>query len=177
MKNLDVALTVLKNVKGIVKFNIYGPIGDEGYWRRCQQLINELPPNIDTKFYGEIKNEQVDAVMRSHHLFFLPTRGENFGHVIAEALLAGCPVLISDRTPWRGLEKKGIGWDLPLDRVDLFQMAIEQCLEMNDEMFGEVFRRVESYAHEMMVDTSAVEKNRILFSWDYETQTKNQPHY
>ena len=37
-------------------------------------------------------------------VFLLPTGGENFGHAIFEALSCGVPVLISDQTPWRGLE-------------------------------------------------------------------------
>ena len=45
----------------------------------------------------------------------LPTLGENFGHVIVEAWTAGCPVLVSDRTPWRQLASHGVGWDVALD--------------------------------------------------------------
>ena len=52
--------------------------------------------------------------MAANDLFFLPTRGENFGHVIAEALSVGTPVLISDQTPWRKLAAVGLGHDLPL---------------------------------------------------------------
>src|SRR3546814_17574361 len=37
--------------------------------------------------------------------------GENYGHVIAEALEAGLRLLISDQTPWRGLAEAGVGHD------------------------------------------------------------------
>ena len=52
-----------------------------------------------------------------YHFFILPTLGENFGHVFIEALAAGCPLIISNRTPWLELEKKGIGWDIPLENL------------------------------------------------------------
>ena len=58
--------------------------------------------------------------------FFFPTLGENYGHVIYEALDSGCPVLISDQTPWRGLSEVGAGWDLPLDKPDLFRQACKR---------------------------------------------------
>lgn len=44
----------------------------------------------------------------------MPTFNENYGHAIVESFVAGLPVVISDRTPWRNLEKINAGWDIPL---------------------------------------------------------------
>jgi hypothetical protein len=46
--------------------------------------------------------------LAEYDLFLFPTLGENYGHVISEALASGCPVVISDQTPWRNLEAEGI---------------------------------------------------------------------
>ena len=43
-------------------------------------------------------------------LFVLPSHSENFGLVIAEALAAGVPALVTDTTPWSGLVPQGSGW-------------------------------------------------------------------
>jgi glycosyltransferase involved in cell wall biosynthesis len=43
-------------------------------------------------------------------LFLLPSHSENFGLVIAEALAAGVPALVTDTTPWSGLAANGCGW-------------------------------------------------------------------
>ena len=74
-------------------------------------------------------------------MFFFPTLGENFGHVIHESLAAGTPVLISDQTPWVGLSEKGAGWELPLDNksawvniiTTYFSLAKEQKRRMSLE--------------------------------------------
>ena len=58
-------------------------------------------------------------------MFFLPSFSENFGHAINEALSVGVPVLISDKTPWRNLQEKGMGWDLSLDNRRAFIEVIE----------------------------------------------------
>ena len=43
-------------------------------------------------------------------LFLLPSHSENFGLVIAEALAAGVPALVTDSTPWRALPANNSGW-------------------------------------------------------------------
>ncbi len=46
-------------------------------------------------------------------LFLLPSHSENFALVIAEAMAAGVPALVTDSTPWSGLNIDQRGWCVP----------------------------------------------------------------
>lgn len=49
-------------------------------------------------------------------LFVLPSHSENFGLVIAEALAAGVPAVVTDKTPWHDLATHAAGWCVPWER-------------------------------------------------------------
>jgi glycosyltransferase involved in cell wall biosynthesis len=101
MKNLDFLLKVLLRVKSTLELFIYGPKEDLDYWKKCLKLINKLPFNIKVTIKEELTYDKVANTFSQFDLFAFPTKGENFGHVIIESLLAGTPVLLSDKTFWR----------------------------------------------------------------------------
>ena len=94
-------------------------------------------PKRSGKYMGIVKHERVGEVFAEHDLFLLPSLGENYSHVTCEALSAGCPVLISDRTPWRNLQQKGVGWDVPLKmRADFALYCRSVWMPMENGMPG-----------------------------------------
>ena len=163
MKNVDGALRMLEGVEAPITFDIYGPMEDEALWAECLRLIERLPPGIQVQYRGHLLHHQVREVMAEYDLLFFPTHGENYGHVIAEALSAGCPVLVSDRTPWRGLEAKQAGWDVPLEDVERFRSILRRCVAMNAEAHVAWRRGALAHAREVMHDPQAVAKNYELF--------------
>lgn len=163
-KNLLGALQILQGVQGQVEFNIFGPGDDTPYWRECQRAVKALPANVCAAYQGPVTHEQVPTVLGEHHILFLPTFGENYGHVIREALAVGTPVLISDQTPWRDLTAAGIGWDLPLERTDAFRAVIETCAAMDQVTFAQWSERAARYARENRADEQIIDHSRQLFS-------------
>ena len=162
-KNLEGALAFLAEVRGRVEFDVYGPVEEAGYWNDCRRAISRLPANVTARYHGPIEHARVYEVFREHDLMILPTWGENFGHVILEALVEGCPVLISDQTPWRGLERRGVGWDLPLSAPGAFSAVLERCVAMGAEEHREWSRRAAAFGREWAGDEEAVQRTRELF--------------
>jgi len=163
MKNLDFALQILETVAAPVEFNIYGPASDAAYWQYCQTLIAHLPDHITATYHGVVEHDDVANVLMTHDLFFLPTRGENFGHVIFEALAAGVPALISDQTPWQDLDDTGVGWVRPLNDASAFKDVIEQLAEVSPlERTGQR-QRARQYARNLAENSAVMRQNLDLF--------------
>lgn len=125
MKNLDYALKLLRDIDVPVNLDVFGPCSDEGYLRVCRRLAQDSPGHVSISFAGEVEPERVHDTLSRYDLMLLPTRGENFGHVILEALQVGTPVLTSDRTRWRSTVE-GACLAVPLENPEEFRMVIRE---------------------------------------------------
>lgn len=145
-KNLLQAIKILQQVKCNVKFTLYGPDEDKDYWSECQKELNKFPNNVSWTWKGNLESEKVVETLKDQDVFLFPTRGENFGHVIQEALSAGCPCIISDQTPWQDFKSQGVGYVLPLSDDESFVDAIEKYAAMGQEEFQNVVDKAHQYA-------------------------------
>lgn len=163
-KNTLGALELLSQcAKHQIQLDWYGQPYDKEYMTECETLANHLPKNIQVNFHGSISPSEISTVLQYSHFLFLPTRGENFGHSILESLLSGCPVIISDQTPWRNLEEKGIGWDIALDKPEQFISAIEIAAAMDMETYQVMSQTASSFALHFANNPEILEANRKLF--------------
>lgn len=146
MKNLSFVLDVLKEIKSQVEFDIYGIIEDKEYWESCKAKFDELPQNITCTYKGEAMPEKVIDIFSEYDFFFLPTLGENYGHVIFEAMSGGCIPVISDQTPWLDLQDKDIGYVLSLNDMQSFVAAIETICELSKDELAQKQLKANEYA-------------------------------
>ncbi|WP_417539798.1 glycosyltransferase family 4 protein [Marinobacter sp.] len=168
MKNLLMALESLRNVRSPMVYDIYGPAEDKAYWDRCQKVIETLPEHIQVEHKGPLNPVDVVKTMSGYDAFYLPTKGENYGHAIAEAICAGLPIVIADTTPWRNLQAHGIGWDLPLDNPDAFSAVLDKLATMPDDEYHAMREQVLTWAKNKFSQRDAIEANIALFKYAYE---------
>ena len=162
-KNLLGAIQMLQQVPCPMVFDVYGPAEDGAYWTSCQEAASQLPAHVQFNYCGALYPAQVPETMARYDLFYLPTLGENFGHVIAEALGCGLPVLIADTTPWRDLAQQKLGWDIPLTQPEQFVAAIESCSRMPAADYDAWRHEIRAWALANIGNDEAVEQNRRLF--------------
>ncbi|MCE2849407.1 MAG: glycosyltransferase [Chitinophagaceae bacterium] len=137
IKKLDFLLEALAKNRGDITLDIVATREDAEYWRKCKKLISKMQFKIDINNYIDLPHAKIKPLLENANLFVLPTEGENFGHAIFEALAVGCPVLISDQTPWRNLQSKKAGMDLPLSDLSGFTKAIQTFVDMGDAEWQE----------------------------------------
>ncbi|GAB4428659.1 MAG: hypothetical protein OHK0039_47200 [Bacteroidia bacterium] len=163
-KNVEYFLRLLHRVRGEVVFDIYGPQEDPAYLALLRQEIAALPPQATARLMGDVPAPELPDVLVQYHFAVLTTHGENFGHAIFEGLLAGRPVLISDRTPWRGLADRQLGWDLPLEDNDAFVAAVQTATDMDQATWEQWSRAAWAYAGSYRIAPELREAAMRLFS-------------
>ncbi|WP_439883008.1 glycosyltransferase [Pontibacter sp. MBLB2868] len=165
-KNTKYALEVLGAYKGsgTIYFDIFGPLYDMDYWKECEDLIRKMPESVVVRYIGSIESRLVPETLENHHMLFMPSRGENFGHVILESLTAGCPVLISDQTPWKGLKALGIGFDHPLEEKKRFADTLQALVNLSQEEYNCLSDRAFKYAISYRNNPENIEASRALFN-------------
>jgi len=165
-KNLEFALHLVNRLKRKAIFHIYGPVDDAKdavYWAQCQRIIADMPASMEVAYKGIVESVRVEALFSQYDVFLFPTCGENYGHVIVEALAAGCPVVTSDQTPWRGLADKHAGWDIPLDQPDTFVNVLEKLWEMDNEAHALLSAGAKRLAHSVTNSDEVLQQNLDLF--------------
>ncbi len=147
--------------KNKIKLKIIGFCEDEFYFKSCMDLINEN--QIDHEFIGSIPHEQLSNYYLNSDIFCLPTLHENYGHVILEALSYGLPIIISQNTPWRGLEAKKVGFDLPLISSS-FTSKIDYFFTINNSTFSNYSKNAINFYNYSNPTNKLVKDNINLFS-------------
>lgn len=162
-KNLLFLLKALRDVKHNVVLNLFGSVYDENYWQQCREEISRLPENISVNYCGLAERSAVPSIIQQHHFLVLPSRGENFGHVISESLLAGRPVLVSDQTPWQGLESDSSGLVIGVDSTESWTEALNRVSAMNNKDYAIWLHGAFSHGKRIAEDQTPVNNHRALF--------------
>lgn len=163
IKNIDFLIKVLHNLSGEVNCKIIGPVEDASYFELCKKLAENLPDNIKVNFIKGVNHIELDALHKESHTFISPSKNENFGHSIVEALGHGCPIIISDKTPWKNLKDKNIGADLAIDEK-LFTETVSKMIEMDDETFKILRKNARNEAVKIFNSGEILTQYKNLFS-------------
>lgn len=88
-------------------------------------------------FSGSVSGESKKQKFIENDIFILPSKSENFGLVVAEAMSYGMPVIVSENTPWQVIEDKECGWIVKLNEQSLLS-TINLAKELNSATLKEM---------------------------------------
>lgn len=120
------------------RLNIYGESDDQRYMQDLIELRAELGLEGVVEFKGGVYGAAKWEAYQKHDFFVLPSLGENFAIVVAEALYSGLFVITSKWTPWTKLQSMGFG--VQVDDLDgALVKAIDDAIERANSVGGESF--------------------------------------
>lgn len=107
---------------------------DQNYEKQIQQQIKDSTLASRTTITGFVTGETKAALLEEADLFVLPSYYENFGIAVAEAMVAGTPVVISDQVHiWQEVESAQAGWVCAC-QVDELATTLGEALRNTDEL-------------------------------------------
>lgn len=144
------------------RLRIVGP-AERGHDDELRALVATLGAkrvSIEDAVYGE----QKWAVYQSASVFVLPTRNENFGLTVAEALASNVPVISTRGAPWSGLVTERCGWWID-QGVDPLAQALRDALSLSDDERHAMGKRGRAWI-ERDFGWSAIARDMLsLYSW------------
>jgi glycosyltransferase involved in cell wall biosynthesis len=110
--------------------DIVGPSGDS-YAVEMRRLAERLACTR-VHFHDAVYGDEKWKALARAELFVLPSRTENFGMTVAEALAVGVPAIVTKNAPWEGLDRERCGWWIE-DGVDSLRSAMVRALSMRPD--------------------------------------------
>jgi glycosyltransferase involved in cell wall biosynthesis len=137
--------------------------GDEGYWREIvrSEGLNGSPT---VQYVGPIAGSRKIEFLAQAWVLVLPSRSENYGMAVAEALACGVPAICTTGAPWENIRAEGCGWWVP-GTPDALAAALSEALALSVTDRIAMGTRGRALIERDHSRTAAVQKMRELYSW------------
>lgn len=145
--------------------------GDPDYHKSLEELSQTLGLTRASFLGPRYGSEKSKAYWQSD-LFVLPTKTENFGFAVAEALAHGVPAVVTHGAPWQGLQTQGCGWWVDLTEESLFE-ALRSAMGTSIQELRTMGERGREWMHR---DFSWREVGRrMAFTYEWILGLREQP--
>ncbi len=123
-KGLDILLHAWNEIRPAGWRLLIVGSGEQKYVERLKQFCSSHDLS-DVEFRSHVEGKARELVFASASAFILPTYSENFGNVVAEALMRGLPVITTTGTPWSEIVDQQCGWYIQPTLSELKQALAE----------------------------------------------------
>lgn len=118
---------------------IAGP-SENGMREKLAKQILHRKLEAQVQLLDEVNESEKAELFSRSELFVLPSRSENFGMAIAEALSRGLPVVTTTGTPWQKVVEYNAGWIIPPNQVSLEKALRDALSQSSSELIEKGLR-------------------------------------
>lgn len=165
IKNIDLLLAAWNRLGDKTTNSHLTLIGDgeRNYVETLKDYVKQKQMKNVT-FTGFLSGERLYNMIRSLDFQILPSKSENFGMVVPEALICGVPVIASKGTPWSILEERACGWwvDATIDSLANVLIRAMDTQEEKRIVMGQTGREL---VLEKFSSDAVARKMKELYDW------------
>jgi glycosyltransferase involved in cell wall biosynthesis len=157
-KGLDLLLRAWSELRPLDwRLQIVGN-GAEPYVSRLRRFCSDHALS-SVSFHGHADGNERESIFAKASALVLPTYSENFGNVVAEALLRGIPVITTTGTPWSDIREKRLGWYVE-PKLEMLVHALRELFATDPAILRHMGERGRGYAATRF--TAQAVKDRLL---------------
>jgi glycosyltransferase involved in cell wall biosynthesis len=127
-------------------------------------LASELGLADSIEWPGAVHGQDRERVFGAADVLVLPSYYENFGLVVAEALVRGVPVVATHGAPWSALVEQACGWWIPTG-VEPLAAALSDALGRPAADLAAMGERGRQYARARFRWEDTARSMRSLYGW------------
>jgi glycosyltransferase involved in cell wall biosynthesis len=141
-KGLDRLIPAMANVPGAML--VIAGNDEEGYRPVLQALAERLGVAARTRFVGALYGSQKWELLQRASMLVLPSYSENFGIVALEAMMAGCPVIVTPQVGLASVVRAAGAGIVAEGQPEQLSHAIDVLLQAPDQRrkMGDAGRRI-----------------------------------
>lgn len=137
--------------------------GDVSYERFLKDEVRRLELG-NVRFTSFLSGAEKDRALASLSVLAMPSEFENFGMVIAEALVRGIPCIATTGSPWEELQTYGCGWWVPYNQQDI-TAAVSAALHTSAAQLKQMGERGCRLVEERYSVEAVARQMKTLYEW------------
>lgn len=137
--------------------------GTDSYEQYLRNLVDDLHLK-NVFFLGMVTGEEKFRRLASMRALCVPSKTENFGMTIAEALIARTPVICTNTAPWEELNTHYCGWWVSND-IDTLAQNIRKALSLSQGEIDKMGENGKLLVETNYIDTQVAMKMKRLYKW------------
>lgn len=152
------------NLRASWELHIVGNSDPVDYIKDLKKQVDKFGIGESVRFVGALNGTEKLRKYQDSNLFILPTLNENFGNVVAEAMMCECPVITTKNAPWSCLKEENCGWWIDLS-VDNITLALREAMGLSDDARHELGKKSRECIINRYAATVVAKNTKLLYNW------------